>query len=269
MKVKANPRSFEFTSGYCSHVGGRAVNEDAWYPAAEAEPGSENPRGRLWAVADGMGGHSGGREASHLACRGLQAFFERPLSAPKDQSARALGRHLTETVLRIDRLVRQRAASRESLSHMGTTLSSLLLADGHSIIAHVGDSRIYRWRRGHLTCLTTDHTFVQEMIFEGEVDPDKAYLHPLRHLLTQAVGTAEPLCHVDCRIDPLNADDRFLLCTDGLHNVLGNDGIAAILSSEGDASSIAEALVAESLNNNAQDNTTALVVLLTDNGSVR
>jgi protein phosphatase len=266
-RAKVNPRSFEFTSGYCTHVGGRAVNEDAWYPAAAAEPGSENPRGRLWAVADGMGGHSGGREASHLACRGLQAFFERPLADRKDQSARALGRHLTETVLRIDRLVRQRAASRESLTHMGTTLSCLLLADGHSIIVHVGDSRIYRWRRGYLTCLTTDHTFVQEMIFEGEVSPEKADVHPLRHLLTQAVGTGEPLDHVAYRMDRICGGDRFLLCTDGLHNVLDAGRLAAVMSLDKDAGRIADDLVATALYQNTTDNVTALVVQLLEKGS--
>jgi protein phosphatase len=268
MKVKVNPRSFEFTSGYCTHVGGRAVNEDAWYPTTEADQGSENPRGHLWAVADGMGGRSGGREASHLACRGLRAFFERPLADPKDQSIRALGRHLTETVLRVDRLVRQRAASRESLNHMGTTLSCLLLADGHSIIAHVGDSRIYRWRRGHLTCLTTDHTFVQEMIFEGEVSPEKANLHPLRHLLTHAVGTVEPLDHVPVRMDRIFDGDRFLLCTDGLHNVLDAGRLAAVMSLDKDAGSIAEDLVAAALYQNTSDNVTALVVRLLEKGSV-
>lgn len=256
MKANVNLRSYEIESGYRTHVGGRAVNEDAGYMTPLAGQGSENPRGRLWAVADGMGGHRGGREASHLACRGLQAFFERPLTDPKDLSARALCRHLTETVLRVDRLVRRRAASRESLAHMGTTLSCLLLAGGHSIIAHVGDSRIYRWRRGHLTCLTTDHTFVQEMIFEGEVSPEKADVHPLRHLLTQAVGTVEPLDHVAFRMDRICDGDRFLLCTDGLHNVL-------------DAGSLAEDLVAAALYQNAPDNVTALVVRLLEKGSAR
>ena len=269
MKDVANTALHRVVAGFRTHVGGRDVNEDAMYQAAAAETGRENPRGRLWAVADGMGGHSGGREASNLACRGLQAFFERPLTDPKDLSARALCRHLTETVLRVDRLVRQKAASRPSLAHMGTTLSCLLLADGHSIIAHVGDSRIYRWRRGHLTCLTTDHTFVQEMIFEGEVSPEKADVHPLRHFLTQAVGTVEPLDHVANRMDRICDGDRFLLCTDGLHNVLDAGRLAAVMSLDKDADSLAEDLVAAALNHNTPDNVTALVVLLLENGSAR
>ena len=118
-------------------------------------------------------------------------------------------RHLEETVLRIDRQICRHGYRVPALADMGTTLSCLIMTARHTIIAHVGDSRIYRLRRGHLTCLTTDHTFVQDMIFEGEVDPTHAAKHPLRHMLTRVVGTQEPLEWVDTRIDPLLCGDRF------------------------------------------------------------
>lgn len=250
-------------AGYCSHSGlGRRTNEDALFPLPVDMPAAAGPRGRLWAVADGMGGHSGGKVASALACRLLQTYYDRPLAENAHVSIKGLCRHLAETVLRIDRQVRRRAQSNEALTHMGTTLSCLLLADGYSIIAHVGDSRIYRWRRGYFSRLTTDHTFVQDMIFEGEVAPGNARLHPLRHLLTNAVGTGEPLCHVEHRTDRIHTGDRFLLCTDGLYNVLSTDRLAALISSDGPADHIAEALVAEALKKKTQDNVTALVVSL-------
>jgi protein phosphatase len=209
-----------------------------------------------------MGGHEGGREASRLACRGLKDLVKRRYPDPLDCSVRALSRHLAATVLRVDRFVRQHAATRPSLAHMGTTLSCLLLADGHSIIAHVGDSRIYRWRNGHLTCLTTDHTFIQEMIFEGEVHPAQAYRHPLRHLLTNAVGTAEALSQVDERIDRTKPGDRFLLCSDGLTSVLDTGRLAALMAPERHPGEIAEDLVAAALDRDTRDNVTALVVKL-------
>jgi serine/threonine protein phosphatase PrpC len=250
-------------SGVYTHVGTvRAVNEDTYLQAPPEGRGGRVLSDRLWAVADGMGGHNGGREASRLACRGLQDFFDRQPPDPGDCSPRALSRHLAETMLRVDRLVRQRATSRPSQAHMGTTLSCLLLADGHSIIAHVGDSRIYRWREGHLSCLTTDHTFVQEMIFEGEVDPAQAHRHPLRHLLTNAVGTAEPLCQVDERIDRVRVGDRFLLCTDGLTNVLEPQHLAAAMARDRRPGEIAEELVGAALDRKTRDNVTALVVAL-------
>lgn len=259
--------AFKIFTGACTHNGpGRDANEDAMFGISSNRLNKDNFRGRLLAVADGMGGHSGGRIASSLACKSLQAYYDRSLSGNLQASPRKLCRHLIETVFRIDRLVRQKAASQSALAHMGTTLSCLLLADGRSIIAHVGDSRIYRLRSGHLSCLTSDHTFVQEMIFEGEVDPENAHLHPLRNMLTHAVGTGEPLCHVDHRIDRLKSGDRFLLCTDGLHKVLDTDGIAAVLASDETAAYIAKALVAEALSNKTRDNVTAMVVLLAEDG---
>ena len=246
----------------------RPVNEDAFLNTSFRRTGERRLRDRLWAVADGMGGHERGREASSLACRGLQDFFAHQPPDPQDCSVRALSRHLAATVLRVDRLVRQRAAARPSLAHMGTTLSCLVLADGHSIIAHVGDSRIYRWRKGHMTCLTTDHTFVQEMIFEGEVDPSQAHRHPMRHLLTNAVGTAEPLYQVDERIDRIQVGDRFLLCTDGLTNALDDERLAAALEIDKHPAGIAAGLVGAALDRDARDNVTALVVEL-ERGGVR
>lgn len=245
------------------------VNEDAFISAPTTGRGDDGLVNRFWAVADGMGGHNGGREASQLACRVLQVLLERQPPDRGDLGPRALGRHLVDTVLRVDRLVRQRAASRRALAHMGTTLSCLLMADGHSIIAHVGDSRVYRRRRGYLTCLTTDHTFVQEMIFEGELDPAKAHTHPLRHLLTNAVGTAEALCYVEKRIDRVRAGDRFLLCSDGLTNVLDVETLSFIMASEKDAGGMAEDLVAAALERNTRDNVTAVVVHLLERGKKR
>lgn len=145
------------------------------------------------------------------------------------------------------------------MQDMGTTLSCLVLTDSHSIIGHVGDSRIYRWRSGYLSCLTKDHTFVQEMITEGEIDPTTAGKHPLRHLLTQVVGTAEPLEHVLARVDRIKAGDRFLLCTDGLHNWVPDEQISNVLALDGSAGLLASNLVNAALMNKARDNVTALV----------
>jgi serine/threonine protein phosphatase PrpC len=145
---------------------------------------------------------------------------------------------------------------------MGTTLSCLVLTESHSIISHVGDSRIYRLRHNRLTCLTTDHTFVQDMIFEGELDPKEAERHPLRHLLTRVVGTSEPLPLVDTRIDHLHPGDRYLLCTDGLSNTVADKDIADLLSRGHETAGIAEQLVAQALRGNARDNITAVVVII-------
>ncbi len=245
--------------GACSHIGRRKENQD---DIRLPEP-SENSRsgGRLFAVADGMGGNQGGRIASRMACKGLSEYRFRLNRANGRQSGPVLKRHLEETVLHIDRRIRLSGRKNPVLEEMGTTLSCLVLTNRHALIAHVGDSRIYRLREEHLTCLTIDHTFVQDMIFEGEVDPEKANSHPLRHMLTRALGAMEPLEQVDTRIDSRRPGDRYLLCTDGLYNTLGDERMAVQLASDRNASQIADTLVEEAVEMETRDNATAVVII--------
>ncbi len=254
-KQPVTPAPIEW--GHASHIGRRTANEDSVYVATDS---NDSDRGWLFAVADGMGGQPGGGIAGRLACDGLSGYYQHPLTGRLGWDARRLKRHLEETVLRIDRQIRKYAHGDPALADMGTTLSCLVLTPQHAIIAHVGDSRIYRLRRGHLTGLTMDHTFVQDMINEGEVDPARAETHPLRHLLTRAVGTGETLEWIDTRIDPLFENDRFLLCSDGLTKILSTGQIARALCEHGHARQIAVNLVSRALQAGAKDNVTALVV---------
>ena len=163
---------FSIDVGVSSHIGQRPYNQDA--VRVTTTPMPLNGKGSLFAVADGMGGHPGGDLASHLACDGLNNYYEKKI---KDKRSPAdISRHLVEAIIRIDRWIRLQGLRDRKLEDMGTTLSCLVITNTHSVIAHVGDSRIYRLRKGHLACLTVDHTFVQEMIFEGEVDLRKAQI---------------------------------------------------------------------------------------------
>jgi serine/threonine protein phosphatase PrpC len=257
-KKVMKPGSNSIDYGVFSDIGQRQQNQDA--VKVTSGPVSLSGKGRLFAVADGMGGHLGGSLASRSACKGLNDYYEKELNEKGIIESIEISRHLGEVILRIDRDLRRQGLRDRTLEDMGTTLSCLVVAGTHSIIAHVGDSRIYRLRNGHLTCLTVDHTFVQDMIYEGEVDPQKAHLHPLRHMLTRAVGTGEPLELVDTRIDELKKKDCFLLCTDGLYNVLTASCILDLLSRHVIAFETAQALVTQALNNGARDNTTAVVI---------
>lgn len=195
-----------------------------------------------------------------MACNGLDKYYQCRITGQPSWTPRDLKRHLEEALLRVDRDIRRCGLREPSLADMGTTLSCLVVSTGHTIVAHVGDSRIYRLRRGYLTCLTVDHTFVQDMILEGEIDPARAAGHPLRHLLTNVVGTVEPLEWVDTRIDQLADGDRFLLCTDGLHNSLPPQRIARELKKSCPAGQIAAGLVHLAVRAGARDNITAVVV---------
>ncbi|RJQ75991.1 MAG: serine/threonine-protein phosphatase [Desulfobacteraceae bacterium] len=259
-------RLFFIDHGARSHIGyGRLSNEDAVWHTPKRFYGCGH--GFVWAVADGIGGNGNGDVASRLACEQLGDYHALAGCSAKPVAVMKLRRRIEQTILRADRHIRRIALLDPRLVHMGTTLSCLVLTAGQSIIGHVGDSRIYRLRRNHLSCLTRDHTFVQEMIFEGELDPRKARTHPLRNMLTLAVGTEEPLAYVATRIDRLHPDDRFLLCTDGLHNAVGYGRIAARLSQTSAAADIAAALVDDALYQGALDNVTALVVKLNGDGS--
>lgn len=245
--------------GARSHIGSRAENQDDVYLPTTINP--DNCRGVLFSVADGMGGHRGAGTASRLACQGLVAYHDHCMPENGRISAPALGRHLVQIIHRIALRIRLEGRKNPALEDMGTTLSCLVLTDGHGIVAHVGDSRIYRLRGSRLKCLTTDHTFVQDMIAEGELTPEKARSHPLRNMLTRAVGTIEPLEKVDVRIDRRCPGDRYLLCTDGLYNSLDEKRLAALLSKDAGASEMAIELVDQALKNGARDNVTAVTII--------
>ena len=244
--------------GASTHNGRRLQNQDEIVIPPERTP--HHSDWLIFAVADGMGGHAGGCLASKIACNGLVDEFKSFRGLQSRNGPRSISHHLAEAFIRIDRSIRLKGMKDCHFEDMGSTLSCLLVTDTHSIIAHVGDTRIYRLRNGFLSLLTVDHTFVQDMIFEGEVAPENAHKHPLRHLLTRAVGTGEALQLVDCRIDDLKLGDIFLLCSDGLYNTISEVGILKILSTQSSASKTAEELVALAFVKGATDNITAIVV---------
>jgi protein phosphatase len=251
--------------GICTHIGRREYNQDeALVPSAHRQ--SSGCR-FLFAVADGMGGQMGGGIASRMACGRLKREYERKLSNKHENGLKNIRRNLVEAVIRIDRLIRFQGLNNSDLEDMGTTLSCLVIAGKQSVIAHVGDSRIYRLRKGRLNCLTVDHTFAQDMVFEGLVDPSQVHLHPLRHMLTRAVGAGEALEWVDTRTDRLQVNDLFLLCTDGLHNTLSEAEIADSLTREPDPAGAASELVTLAGKKGARDNMTAVVAKVSSFGN--
>jgi serine/threonine protein phosphatase PrpC len=236
----------------------RKRNDDAYtiYDTA-ATITVHNGRGVLFAVADGLGGHACGHLASQLVCHELKAFFGDSFSAcSPDQVAR----RLAELVERIDLRIKEKAVADPACEDMATTLSALAITENWAVTGHVGDSRIYRLRKDRLEQLTSDHTFVQEMIDEGELTPESVANHPLRNVLTRALGTQEPLEKVDTGTVEVAPGDHFLLCSDGLHNMMSSKTITAILKSQTDAKKSAQKLLQKALQNGGRDNVTVIVV---------
>lgn len=213
------------------------------------------PRGSgvFIAVADGVGGHRAGEVASRIATRTLRhALFEGvPLQGPDESRVKEA------ILLANEAILRARAAPDSPGQDMGTTLTCAWTSGAHCLIAHVGDSRLYRWRHGTLSQLTDDHTLLGELVRQGTVRPEEARLNPHRHVLMNALGMV-PDIRVDIRLEVLRADDILLLCTDGLTGALSEEVIMSVLD-EGFTDG-AERLVAAANAAGGRDNVTVVMV---------
>jgi serine/threonine protein phosphatase PrpC len=228
----------------------RSKNEDAL--VTEAEIG-------LFGVVDGMGGHPGGDVAARVVAEGVPSAIRRELKTVKTRQPRSLRRWLKRCISEQSRQLCFQGLNEAGLEGMGATLALLLVVDHRAYAANLGDSRIYRLRSRRLTQLSKDHSVVGELLEKGEIGPDEAHRHCARGLLTQYVGmTEEPQPHV--RSLSLQPDDRFLLCTDGLTDMVDEEGIIEVLASHEDAQQAAETLVQTANDEGGLDNTTVAVV---------
>ncbi|RFA17511.1 protein phosphatase [Subtercola boreus] len=231
-------------SAAVSHVGRvRANNQDSGYAGQS-----------LFAVADGMGGHAGGDVASALALNKLLEIDGEYSSAVDAEFA------LQEAIVSANAILAEAVYEHPELTGMGTTLSALVRV-GHSVaLAHIGDSRIYRFRDGKLTQITTDHTFVQRLVDNGRITAEEAKVHPRRSVLMRVLGDVDSTPDVDLQVMDTRPGDRWLLCSDGLTGVVDNDDIAKALTENPAPQAVADMLVTESLDHGAPDNVTVVVV---------
>jgi protein phosphatase len=224
----------------------REANEDSGY----AGP-------RLLAVADGMGGHAAGEVASAVVVEELAA-----LDGPETQGSETALRDdpagtLVGAIVAANGRIRELVRADPGRSGMGTTVTALLWDGAVGRIAHIGDSRAYLWRGGRLTRLTHDHTYVQALIDDGRITATEAETHPARSLLLRALGGDEP--DPDVQELTLRADDRLLLCSDGLTGVVRDPTLAQIFSEGQGLDETADRLVDLALRGGAPDNVTCVV----------
>jgi len=233
----------------------RDHNEDSYF-AGPFPDGSEDSHGRLFLLADGMGGHAAGEVASALAVESAaEHFYASSLAAGEDPRPR-----LREAFVAANRTILEAGSRHVKHYGMGTTLTAVLVREGRFWICHVGDSRAYRFRGGQLERLTRDHTLLQDMIDTGNLRRQEVELLPLGHILVRAMGKEDDL-EVDLSEHPypLLEGDRVLLCSDGLSTVIPDDRIAAILESEAGAAAAA-ALVDAANQEGGPDNITVLIL---------
>jgi PPM family protein phosphatase len=236
----------------------KSVNEDAYLTARGAD-------GHLLVVCDGMGGHEGGRLASTTAIQILKSLFEG--AAPGTASARFL-RQIIETA---GRAVHALASHDDPELRPGSTCVALLFTPGRVSVAHVGDSRAYRLRDGAIERLTHDHSVINDLVMAGVMTKAEAQNHPDAHRITRALGMSAQVV-VDVReLNDLKASDRFLLCSDGLTDLVGDDELTRILGlTEPDRLEQAcVALVELAKQRGGHDNVTAVVAHVADPGTAQ
>jgi serine/threonine protein phosphatase PrpC len=205
----------------------------------------------LFAIADGMGGARAGEVAAGLAAGVLEG------AAAETRGAGGL----TELIAEANRRIWERSLADPETEGMGTTVTVALVDEpsGTVLIGHVGDSRAYRWREADLEQLTTDHSLVAELVESGILTPEEAERHPQRSAITRALGT-EPAVEVDTFSVEAAPGDLFLLCSDGLSDMLADDEVAEIIAaSDGDPARSAEALVAAANERGGEDNVTVIL----------
>jgi len=218
----------------------RRHNEDAYVCAPP-----------IFAVADGVGGAQAGELASRLAAAALDTDYESLADGSGEQRVASL-------IQEANRRVYQRASEDDSASGMGTTMTVALAEDGRVVIGHVGDSRAYLVRDGALEQLTDDHSLVAELVRDGKISQEEAEIHPQRSVITRVLGT-EPNVDVDSFTVEAREGDVFLLATDGLTSMVGDETIRDIVERHrGDLETAARELVRAANQGGGDDNITVV-----------
>lgn len=213
----------------------------------------------LFLVSDGMGGHKGGALAANIVAEDLPVMIETKLSELKSRSPRAIRALFKKTIVEQSRQLRMEGTSETGCKGMGATLVMALLKAGRAYIANLGDSRIYRFRNGHLTQLTKDHSVVSELLSKGKIKQEEMENHAAADQITGYIGMEEKVTPY-IRSFMLRKGDRLLLCTDGLTDMIDDNDIAVILESQTDSQAACEALVNAANATGGYDNITVVVI---------
>ncbi len=207
----------------------------------------------LYVVCDGMGGHKGGDVAAKLAIKAIQESLG---SYDPEQALK----WLNQSVTKANQLIQDWSHQNPEWFEMGTTLTAALIKHQELIIAHVGDSRLYRINQKGIKQLTRDHTLAQQMIRDGLLKAEELNGNAYHHVLTRALGIEAEVI-IDNLVENLLPSDIILLCTDGLTDMLGEDDILTIVGEYGaDLDGAAQKMLDSALNNGGYDNITLILI---------
>ena len=218
-------------------------------------------QGHLFLIADGMGGHQAGEQASALAVETIEAFTLNHLKwffNLQGEENQLIG-EFQNALRQADARIIEEATGHPELHGMGTTVTMAYILGRELFVVHVGDSRCYLFRQGTLHQITHDHTILDQLLMTGAITPEQAPRHFLRHVITNVVGGQKPGLDVEIHKLELEPDDVVLLCSDGLTEMLSAQQITDILKNQTDSQLACQKLIEEANRQGGKDNVTVIV----------
>lgn len=229
----------------------REINED-YYNIISGYPGIPD----VFIIADGMGGHNAGEIASMTSTDYISnVIMETPevLTGSLD-----IAGSIKNLIEKANHVVYEKSLELAENHGMGTTLTMAVITGDTMHIGHVGDSRLYLVRKNEMQCLTTDHSYIEELIKNGTLTREEARVHPKRNIITRALGCFEAL-EVDTYTCKLEKNDCIIMCTDGLTNLINEQELKDTVTGNTPAAAC-EKLVAGAIQNGGDDNITVIVI---------
>jgi serine/threonine protein phosphatase PrpC len=243
--------SLPISWGAATHKGKvREENEDTFLV---------EPQLALFVVSDGMGGHRGGELASKIVIEDLPVMIETSLDKLKVGSPKTIKSLLSRSIAEQSRQLWLEGTSESGFKDMGATLVTILFRNKRCFVANLGDSRAYLFRKGRLSQITRDHSVVSDLVMEGLIGPEEAKNHDARGQITSYIGMEEEPHPYVCSF-MLRKNDRLLLCTDGLTDLVDDEDIAEVLTKEPDSQAVCKELVDAANAAGGFDNITVLTV---------
>ena len=226
----------------------RKMNQDNFYVSKD---------GSLNVLADGMGGYAGGEVASRLATVATVRYLKDNFDKDKEYQKEDILKVLSDAIQYANEEVYHKSKEVEELEQMGTTLEICLVYKDRVYIAHIGDSRIYRIRKGIMRRITKDHSYVQTLVEDGTITKEEAEHHPKKNMLIKALGCEEKI-EPDVMVKGFQEGDVILICSDGLTNMVSEQQIFNII--ENNIESAADELIRAANNNGGADNITVIII---------
>ena len=230
----------------------RQINEDSFYI-----PSVDNDIA-LFIVADGMGGHNAGEIASSEAIQLVVEHINKNYDEYQKQES-SITKLLSEAILTANHIIYQKSISDPALEGMGTTFSSVIIEKGKIYIGHVGDSRVYAIKKNNIYQLTRDHSYVEQLIKNGTITREEAVNHPQKNVITRALG-AEVIVETDISVRHFQKNDKLILCTDGLTNLVSDKQILETVQNCESCQDAAEKLVNMANDLGGTDNITVIII---------